>query len=71
MKKTGIIIAVVAAVVILWGWLTYNNLVTKQEATKQAWAQVENVCQRRADLVPNLVALVRLPEVRAILPSIV
>ena len=59
MKKTGIIIAVVAAVVILWGWLTYNNLVTKQEATKQAWAQVENVCQRRADLVPNLVALVK------------
>lgn len=59
MKKTGIIIAIVAGVVILWGWLTYNNLVTKQEATKQAWAQVENVCQRRADLVPNLVALVK------------
>jgi len=59
MKKIGIIIAIVAAVVILWGWLTYNSLVAKQEATKQAWAQVENVCQRRADLVPNLVSLVK------------
>ena len=59
MKKTGIIIAIVAVVVILWGWLTYNSLVAKQEATKQAWAQVENVCQRRADLVPNLVSLVK------------
>ena len=59
MKKTGIIIALVVGIILIWGWQTYNRLVTKQEATKQAWAQVENVCQRRADLVPNLVALVK------------
>lgn len=59
MKKTGIIIAIIAVLILLWGWRTYNSLVTKQEATKQAWAQVENVYQRRADLVPNLVALVK------------
>jgi LemA protein len=33
----------------------YNNLVTLQQGTDAAWAQVQNVYQRRADLVPNLV----------------
>ena len=38
---------------------TYNRLVGLQEAVDSAWAQVENVYQRRADLIPNLVATVR------------
>ncbi len=59
MKKTGIIIAIVAGVVLLWGVGTYNGLVKKQEAVAKAWSQVENVYQRRADLVPNLVAVVK------------
>ena len=59
MKKTGIIIAIVAGVVLLWGVGTYNGLVKKQEALAKAWSQVENVYQRRADLVPNLVAVVK------------
>ena len=59
MKKTGIIIAIVVGVVLLWGIGTYNGLVKKQEAVTKAWSQVENVYQRRADLVPNLVALVK------------
>ena len=33
----------------------FNRLVTLRQATDAAWAQVENVYQRRADLVPNLV----------------
>jgi LemA protein len=33
----------------------YNKLVTAEEAVTGAWAQVENVYQRRLDLVPNLV----------------
>jgi LemA protein len=33
----------------------YNRLVTLQQGTDAAWAQVENVYQRRADLIPNLV----------------
>lgn len=37
----------------------YNNLVTQQEAVESQWAQVENVYQRRADLIPNLVATVK------------
>lgn len=59
MKKTGIIIAIVVGVILIWGVGTYNSFVKKQEAMTTAWGQVENVYQRRADLVPNLVALVK------------
>ena len=61
MKKTTIIIAVVAvlAVIILWGISVNNRLVTKDEGVQQAWAQVENVYKRRLDLVPQLVATVQ------------
>ena len=38
---------------------TYNGLVDKQEGVKAAWSQVENVYQRRADLIPNLVNTVK------------
>ena len=38
---------------------TYNSLVQLDQGTQAQWAQVENVYQRRADLVPNLVATVK------------
>jgi LemA protein len=38
---------------------TYNRLVTQNEAVNNGWAQVENVLQRRADLIPNLVETVK------------
>ena len=53
---------VVAAVVLIAGigtCVSYNGLVSKDQAVKSQWAQVENVYQRRADLVPNLVATVK------------
>ena len=59
MKKIGIIIAIVVGVILIWGVGIYNGLVNKQEAVSKAWSQVENVYQRRADLVPNLVAVVK------------
>jgi len=55
-------IVVVVAVVLLLGLAvagSYNNLVRLDEAVKSAWGQVENVYQRRADLVPNLVETVK------------
>lgn len=55
-----IILAVAA--VIATGSLTscnYNSLVEKQQNVDQAWAQVENQYQRRADLIPNLVNTVK------------
>lgn len=37
----------------------YNSLVEQQQAVDQSWAEVENQYQRRADLIPNLVATVK------------
>lgn len=61
MKKTGIIIAIVAvvAIIFLWGVNVNNRLVTSDENVQKAWAQVENVYKRRADLIPQLVATVQ------------
>ncbi len=62
MKKTWITIAVVAVVVIaLFGWVkgVYNGMVEQEESVNTAWSQVENVYQRRADLIPNLVNTVK------------
>ena len=58
MKKGTIWIVVLAAlaIIILWGVGVYNGLVSAEEQVESAWAQVENQYQRRADLVPNLVA---------------
>ena len=55
----GIIAAVVAVLVLLWGVSKYNGLVGSQEQVNTAWAKVENNYQRRADLIPNLVATVK------------
>ncbi len=38
---------------------TYNSMVNKEENVKTTWSQVENVYQRRADLIPNLVEIVK------------
>ena len=61
MKKTGIIIGIIAvlAVIFLWGISVNNRLVTADEGVQKAWAQVENVYKRRADLIPQLVATVQ------------
>jgi LemA protein len=37
----------------------YNRMVTEREGVDKAWAQVENVLQRRGDLIPNLVETVK------------
>jgi LemA protein len=47
-----VVLAIIAALSISG---IYNRLVTLQQGTDAAWAQVQNVYQRRADLVPNLV----------------
>ncbi|MCD8079491.1 MAG: LemA family protein [Bacteroides sp.] len=41
----------------LWLNSHYNTMVTYEESVQAAWSQVENQYQRRADLIPNLVAL--------------
>lgn len=62
MKKFLIVVIVLVAVgvgIFAWGVSKYNGLVEKQESVETAWAQVENVYQRRMDLVPNLVNTVK------------
>jgi LemA protein len=53
-----IVIAIVGGVFV-WGVGINNGLVQKQIAVDAGWAQVENVYQRRADLIPNLVETVK------------
>lgn len=47
------------AVIVLWAISAGNTMVRKEENVKAAWSQVENVYQRRLDLVPNLVNTVK------------
>jgi LemA protein len=57
-----IVLLVLAAVVggiLIWGVGINNALVQKQIAVDEAWSNVENVYQRRADLIPNLVETVK------------
>lgn len=62
MKKgiiTLIVVAVVATGLFSWVKSAYNGMVKGDEGVQAAWSQVENVYQRRADLIPNLVATVK------------
>lgn len=58
-NRTLWIVLGVVAVVVVWVVSSYNTLVGKQESVSEAWANVETVYQRRADLIPNLVATVK------------
>jgi LemA protein len=61
-RKTLVVLGIVAAAILLpagCGVSSYNALVTLDQKVQGQWAQVENVYQRRADLVPNLVETVK------------
>ena len=59
MKKTIIIVIVIILALIAALIKPYNNMVKKDEGCSNAWANVENAYQRRADLIPNLVKTVQ------------
>lgn len=58
-NKTLIIVLAVIVVIVIWCVSVYNGLVNKEESVEKQWANVESVYQRRADLIPNLVATVK------------
>ena len=66
MKKSLVIILVVVGVILLFVFgaaksisNSYNSMVVMNEGVTAAWSQVENVYQRRSDLIPNLVSTVK------------
>ena len=62
MKRSTVVnLVVVGVVLVLFFWFKngYNSMVKEQEGVQTAWSQVENVYQRRADLIPNLVNTVK------------
>lgn len=54
-----IVALVLVAMVVIWGIKVNNNMVRQEENVKEKWSQVENVYQRRFDLIPNLVETVK------------
>jgi LemA protein len=60
-RRWGIIIAIFLIVLLVVAYVSalYNGMVKRQEAVNSQWSQVENVYQRRADLIPNLVNTVK------------
>jgi LemA protein len=54
-----VIIVVVVGGLIVWGIGVNNRLVRSEQDVNEKWAQVQNVYQRRADLIPNLVETVK------------
>ncbi len=54
-----VVVIGIVVVVALFVMGSYNSLVTLGQAVDAQWGQVQNVYQRRADLVPNLVATVK------------
>lgn len=66
MKRTGMVVLIVIVILLAIAALVFgsyvsarNQMVAKNEQVKQTWSQVSVVMQRRADLIPNLVATVQ------------
>jgi len=59
MKKIRLVIIAVVVLFAIWLGSKYNTLVSLDESVKTSWSQVENVYQRRLDLIPNLVNTIK------------
>jgi LemA protein len=61
--RTGLLVLAVVGIIIIggfvWGIGVNNELVRSEQVVNEKWAQVQNVYQRRADLIPNLVETVK------------
>ncbi|HVF66401.1 MAG TPA: LemA family protein [Pyrinomonadaceae bacterium] len=55
-RRRGLLFAAVVLVAVASGGCGYNTLTTKQQNVRRSWADIETNLQRRADLIPNLIA---------------
>jgi LemA protein len=53
------VVLLIGLILVIYGVKSYNKMVKMDEGVKSAWSQVENVYQRRLDLIPNLVETVK------------
>lgn len=58
-RYTGYLVGGIVILLGIYVVITYNSLVKKEEKVKQQWSEVQNTYQRRIDLVPNLVNVVK------------
>jgi LemA protein len=56
---SGIVVAVVLVVLVIFAIITFNRLVTLRNRVDSAWAQIDVQLKRRHDLIPNLVETVK------------
>jgi LemA protein len=59
LQITLIVVAVLLAVVVIWGVVAYNGLVQRRNRVENAWSQIDVQLKRRLDLIPNLVETVK------------
>jgi len=59
MKKRYVSIIIILVLLGLWGMTIYNGMVSRQEAVEQTVGNIQTAYQKRADLIPNLVATVK------------
>lgn len=55
MKRSGIIVLVILALVVIWGYTGYNGLITSDQGVKKSWSNVEADYQRRTDLYSSVI----------------
>jgi LemA protein len=58
-KRTGLILVILLLIVVAFFAVNYNSLVKKEEQVKLTWSDLQSAYQRRGDLVPNLVSVVK------------
>ena len=58
-RYTGYIAGAILVLLGIYIISTYNSLVKKEERVKQQWSEVQNTYQRRLDLIPNIVNVVK------------
>jgi LemA protein len=59
-KKTGYLVGgAILLLLVVWLYTSYNSLIKKEEKVKLQWSEVQNTYQRRLDLIPNLVNVVK------------